>query len=105
VADEPKTDATPWDDPDWVGVPGRSGEPRPARRVWPVAVALGVLVLSSGHRMLAAADAQMSADRPTPADVDAEVSGEVADEFGGAPDAIDEELRSRHGRPPSSTRA
>jgi MFS transporter, ACDE family, multidrug resistance protein len=70
-----------------------------------VAVALGVLVLSTGQRMLAAADAQMSADQHTPADVDAEVSGEVADEFGGAPDAIDEGLRSRHGRPSSTTRA
>ncbi len=52
-----------------------------------VAVLLGVLVLATGHRTLREADARMAA----PA---VDVTGEVADEFGGAPDAIDAELRS-----------
>ncbi|WP_308120946.1 MFS transporter [Paractinoplanes bogorensis] len=56
------------------------------------AVLLGVLVLSTGHRMLTRADAQLSAPH--------DVSGEVADEFGGAPDAIDTELQhERAARP------
>jgi MFS family permease len=61
------------------------------------AVVLGIAVLSSGHRMLGAADARMRADSPTASEVDAEVAGEVADEFGGAPDAIDLERTSGHG--------
>jgi MFS family permease len=58
-----------------------------------VAVALGIAVLSTGHRMLSRADADMAAgSHGGPADD--EVAGEVADEFGGAPGAIDEELRA-----------
>ncbi|GIF14259.1 hypothetical protein Ate01nite_42910 [Actinoplanes teichomyceticus] len=53
-----------------------------------VAVLLGVAVLTTGHRALAAADAAMAADPHGSPD---EVAGEVADEFGGAPDAIDVE--------------
>ncbi|MEU2350311.1 MFS transporter [Modestobacter sp. NPDC049651] len=52
-----------------------------------VAVVLGVAVLTSGHRMLAAADARMGHGEPEP-----DVSGEVADEFGGAPAAVDQEV-------------
>jgi predicted MFS family arabinose efflux permease len=51
-----------------------------------VAVVVAVAVLASGRQMLAAADAEMARE--------ADVAGEVADEFGGAPDAIDEELRA-----------
>ena len=51
-----------------------------------VAVVLGIAVLSTGHRMLARADAEMAAEG------EPEVAGEVADEFGGAPAAIDEEV-------------
>jgi MFS transporter, ACDE family, multidrug resistance protein len=50
-----------------------------------VAVVAAVLVLSTGHRMLAAADSGLHEDD--------DVAGEVADEFGGAPAAIDSELR------------
>ena len=50
-----------------------------------VAVVAAVLVLSTGHRMLAAADSGLQEDD--------DVAGEVADEFGGAPAAIDSELR------------
>jgi MFS family permease len=53
-----------------------------------VAVVAAVLVLSTGHRMLAAADAGLG-EHGAPEDV----SGEVADEFGGASAAIDSELR------------
>jgi ACDE family multidrug resistance protein len=54
-----------------------------------VAVALGILVLATGHRMTRA-DAELAADgHETPGD---EIAGEVADEFGGAPGAIDDEL-------------
>ena len=53
-----------------------------------VAVLAAVLVLSTGHRMLAAADAGLDAGHP-----EDDVAGEVADEFGGASAAIDEELR------------
>jgi MFS transporter, ACDE family, multidrug resistance protein len=49
------------------------------------AVLLGALVLSSGHRVLSAADARMGHGGP-------DVAGEVADEFGGAPAAIDEQV-------------
>ncbi|MGY1600982.1 MFS transporter [Geodermatophilus sp. SYSU D00815] len=53
-----------------------------------VAVALGVAVLATGHRMLARADADLAtAGHGSPDDV----AGEVADEFGGAPGAVDEE--------------
>jgi MFS transporter, ACDE family, multidrug resistance protein len=49
-----------------------------------VAVVAAVLVLSTGHRMLAVADSGLQDD---------DVAGEVADEFGGAPAAIDSEPR------------
>jgi ACDE family multidrug resistance protein len=53
-----------------------------------VAVVIGILVLSTGHRMLRRADADLAASgRP-----DDDVAGEVADEFGGAPGAIDQEV-------------
>ncbi|WP_034509320.1 MFS transporter [Blastococcus sp. URHD0036] len=55
-----------------------------------VAVLAGIAVLSTGHRMLAAADARLGADGTE------DVAGEVADEFGGAPAAVDSELRSEH---------
>jgi ACDE family multidrug resistance protein len=52
------------------------------------AVVLGIGVLATGHRMLTRADADMSsAGQP-----DDDVAGEVADEFGGAPGAIDQEI-------------
>jgi MFS transporter, ACDE family, multidrug resistance protein len=53
-----------------------------------IAVAAGIGVLASGHRMLAGADARMAADAHAAGD-DAEIAEEVADEFGGAPAAID----------------
>jgi predicted MFS family arabinose efflux permease len=53
-----------------------------------VSVLAGVLVLSTAARMLKAADADL-AGHGAP-----DVSGEVADEFGGAPDAVDAELRA-----------
>jgi MFS family permease len=53
-----------------------------------VAVVAAVLVLSTGHRMLATADADLGT-HGEPEDV----AGEVADEFGGASSAIDSELR------------
>src|SRR4051795_1871309 len=60
-----------------------------------VAVVLGVVVLTTGHRMLSRADASMAADaHPT----DDEISGEVADEFGGAPGAIDDERHAATSR-------
>jgi MFS transporter, ACDE family, multidrug resistance protein len=55
-----------------------------------VAVAAGILVLSTGHRMLAEADARMVTDAHAAGD-ETEIAGEVADEFGGAPGAIDSE--------------
>ncbi|WP_319802106.1 MFS transporter [Actinoplanes cyaneus] len=58
-----------------------------------VVVLLGVAVLSTGHRPLAAADAAMAAEGPHSAPDD--VAGEIADEFGGAPDAIDLEKEIR----------
>jgi MFS transporter, ACDE family, multidrug resistance protein len=51
-------------------------------------VLAGVAVLSTSHRMLSRADAAMAADHHGDAD---DVAGEMADEFGGAPDAIDYE--------------
>ena len=56
-----------------------------------VAVVAAVLVLSTGHRMLAAADAGLDEDGHSVADRD-DVAGEVADEFGGAAAAIEDEL-------------
>ena len=53
-----------------------------------VAVVLGILVLSTGHRMLARADAEMAAAGQP----DDDVAGEVADEFGGAAGAIDQDV-------------
>jgi MFS transporter, ACDE family, multidrug resistance protein len=55
-----------------------------------IAVAAGILVLSTGHRMLAKADARMVTDAHSAGD-ETEIAGEVADEFGGAPGAIDSE--------------
>jgi MFS family permease len=54
-----------------------------------VAVVIGILVLSSGHRMLTQADADLAAGD---GHGDDDVAGEVADEFGGAPGAIDQEV-------------
>ncbi|GAB3299596.1 hypothetical protein GCM10027451_01120 [Geodermatophilus aquaeductus] len=58
-----------------------------------VAVALGIVVLATGHRVLAAADAGLVGDAHGPVD---DVAGEVADEFGGAPAAIDSEVTAAH---------
>jgi MFS transporter, ACDE family, multidrug resistance protein len=55
-----------------------------------VAVLAGVAVLSTGGRMLRAADADLGGHGAP------DVSGEVADEFGGAPDAVDAELQAVH---------
>ncbi|HEY4625290.1 MAG TPA: hypothetical protein VIH01_04685, partial [Blastococcus sp.] len=55
-----------------------------------------VLVLSTGHRMLAAADAGLAEDGhpfSEHGELD-DVAGEVADEFGGAGAAIDSELQT-----------
>ena len=54
-----------------------------------VAVVLGIAVLSTGHRMLTEADAAMAAGS---GHGDDDAAGEVADEFGGAPGAIDQEV-------------
>jgi MFS family permease len=54
-----------------------------------VAVAAGIGVLATGHRMLSQADAGMAGHGAT----EEEIAGEVADEFGGAPGAIDDELQ------------
>ncbi|WP_448642488.1 MFS transporter [Geodermatophilus sp. URMC 63] len=51
------------------------------------AVAVGIAVLATGHRMLAAADAGLSGEEHLD-----DVAGEVADEFGGAPAAVDSEV-------------
>jgi MFS transporter, ACDE family, multidrug resistance protein len=53
-----------------------------------VAVVLAVAVLSTGHQMLARADAELATGHGDPDGV----AGEVADEFGGAPGAIDQEV-------------
>jgi MFS family permease len=58
------------------------------------AVVAAALVLATGHRMLVAADAGLDEDghpASTHGALD-DVAGEVADEFGGAPAAIDSEL-------------
>jgi ACDE family multidrug resistance protein len=60
------------------------------------AVVIAVLVLSTGHRMLADADAGLDEEGHS-AGVHGkpdDVAGEVADEFGGAPAAIDSELQA-----------
>jgi MFS transporter, ACDE family, multidrug resistance protein len=60
-----------------------------------VAVVAAVVVLSTGHRMLAAADAGIDEDG-SPASQHGpleDVGGEIADEFGGAPAAIDSEIQ------------
>ncbi|MCW2578113.1 MAG: Multidrug efflux protein, partial [Modestobacter sp.] len=54
-----------------------------------VAVVLAIAVLSTGHRMLTRADADLAAGD---GHGDGDVAGEVADEFGGAPGAIDQEV-------------
>ncbi|MGY1732992.1 MFS transporter [Geodermatophilus sp. SYSU D01045] len=59
------------------------------------AVALGVGALATGHRMRAAADAGPGGDAHGRAD---DVAGEVADEFGGAPAAIDDEAAAERAR-------
>ena len=53
------------------------------------------------HRMLAAADAGLDEDGHAATEHGAldDVAGEVADEFGGAPAAIDSELSRARGRP------
>jgi MFS transporter, ACDE family, multidrug resistance protein len=53
-----------------------------------------VAVLSINHRALANADAGLNEDGRSVDDADA-VDGEVADEFGGAPGAIDEVIHAR----------
>jgi MFS transporter, ACDE family, multidrug resistance protein len=58
-----------------------------------VAVAVGIAVLASGHRMLRDADARMAGDAHA-AGSEQEIAGQVADEFGGAPAAIDSELEA-----------
>ncbi|GLY05348.1 MFS transporter [Actinoplanes sp. NBRC 101535] len=60
-----------------------------------VAILAGVAVLTTGHRALSRADADMAAAPPHAAD---EVAGEIADEFGGAPDAIDFEKETTRPR-------
>jgi ACDE family multidrug resistance protein len=57
-------------------------------------VLVAIAVLASGHRLLARADAGLDEDGH---DVDGldHVEGEVADEFGGAPGAIDEVVNAR----------
>lgn len=59
-----------------------------------VAVLAGIAILTTGHRALARADAGL---KGAPDDV----AGEVADEFGGAPDAIDHEKESLGGPGPA----
>jgi ACDE family multidrug resistance protein len=54
------------------------------------AVVVGIAVLATGHRLLAAADADLGAAE--------DVAGEMADEFGGAPAAVDSELQAEHER-------
>jgi ACDE family multidrug resistance protein len=66
------------------------------------AVVLGIAILSTGHRMLSGADSTMAASASTP---DEEISGEVADEFGGAAGAIDDELQAEHGRHAAPSRS
>lgn len=60
-----------------------------------VTVVLAAVVLSTAHRTLAAADRGIDEDGHRVEDADV-VEGEVADEFGGAPGAIDEFENARH---------
>jgi predicted MFS family arabinose efflux permease len=53
-----------------------------------VAVVLAIAVLATGHRMLTTADAELAGGHGQPDDL----AGEVAEEFGGAPGAIDQEV-------------
>ncbi|NYJ06232.1 MFS transporter [Petropleomorpha daqingensis] len=66
-----------------------------------VAVVVGIAVLSTGHRMLSRADADMTGHGAS----DDDIAGEVADEFGGAPGAIDDELQVAHGRHAAPSRS
>ena len=59
-----------------------------------VAVLGAAVVLSTAHRALRDADAGLDEDGHVVTDQD-DVAGEVADEFGGAPGAIDEALHAR----------
>ena len=61
-----------------------------------VTVAVGIGVLATGHRMLSQADADMAGGGHAPSDD--QVGAEVADEFGGASGAIDDELQAEHAR-------
>ncbi|MGZ4591354.1 MAG: MFS transporter, partial [Actinomycetes bacterium] len=67
-------------------------------------VVVGVLVLSTGHRMLADADRGLDENGHAATEHGAldDVAGEVADEFGGAPAAIDSELQVEHQHAASS---
>ncbi|MGZ4595123.1 MAG: MFS transporter [Actinomycetes bacterium] len=67
-------------------------------------VVVGVLVLSTGHRMLADADRGLDESGHAATEHGAldDVAGEVADEFGGAPAAIDSELQVEHQHAASS---
>ncbi|KAA1376072.1 MFS transporter [Aeromicrobium fastidiosum] len=58
-------------------------------------VVVAIAVLASGHRLLAQADAGLDEDGHAVDDADV-VTGEVADEFGGASGAVDEVLNARH---------
>ncbi|TSD63160.1 MFS transporter [Aeromicrobium piscarium] len=60
-----------------------------------VAVVLAIGVLASAHRIIAAADAGLDEDGHEIIESEDEIASEVADEFGGAPGAIDEELHLR----------
>ena len=62
------------------------------------AVVAGVLVLATGHRMLADADRGLDEDGHAAEERGAldDVGGEIADEFGGASAAIDSELHAEH---------
>src|SRR4051812_21486628 len=66
------------------------------------AVVVGIAILSTGHRMLSRADASMAAGTHTSDD---DIAGEVADEFGGASGAIDDELQAEHGRQAAPSRS
>ncbi|MCW2823505.1 MAG: transporter [Aeromicrobium sp.] len=59
-----------------------------------VAVLVSVGVLATGHRLLADADAGLDEDGHHVVDAE-DVQGEIADEFGGAPGAIDEVINVR----------
>src|SRR3954452_6756107 len=66
------------------------------------AVLLGIVVLSTGHRMLSRADSTMASHA---SGSDDEIAGEVGDEFGGAPGAIDEERQAAYGWHAAPTRS